>query len=315
MNAEHFSEWLRMRGHRVIQTEHSYWYNAGPRTMQAFPYHWVIEPEEEEIRSLILRNKLLAIRYSTPLSARLGCISYHVIYNGLVYSMEQLDRRTRQNVKKGLSNCVVEPISFERLSEEGWLLEKDTLARQNRQGATTRDEWQLMCDASAKTPGFEAWGALVDGTLGASLLTFRCDDCCEMIYQQCHRDFINERVNNALTYSVTQEMVARSEIKSIFYALHSLDAPPNIDEFKLRMGYQLKPLRQRVVIHPWLRFFATNGSCKLLSFLTRSGIRSVFLSKAEGMFRFYLQGLLPAEQQAWSPHLENEKLEYLDLCQ
>jgi hypothetical protein len=116
MNPEIFSEWLRRQGHQVIRTPSSYWFDAGPRVYQAFPYHWLIEPGEQELRALTVQHKIAALRYSTPLSASLGCASYHVVYTDPSYEIENLDRRSRQNIRKGLKNCQVEPITFERLA-------------------------------------------------------------------------------------------------------------------------------------------------------------------------------------------------------
>ena len=53
MNAEIFSEWLRRQGYIVVKTESSYWYDAWPRVFQAYPYHWVIQPEQAEINALL----------------------------------------------------------------------------------------------------------------------------------------------------------------------------------------------------------------------------------------------------------------------
>ena len=78
MNAETFAEWMRRQGHHVFRTASSYWYDAGPRVLQAFPYHWLITPDEKEIRDLMLRHGIAAVRYSTPLDfpdgmAKLSC--------------------------------------------------------------------------------------------------------------------------------------------------------------------------------------------------------------------------------------------------
>ncbi len=102
--------------------------------------------------------------------------------------------------------------------------------------------WRRRCMAAADLPGFEAWGALVDGRLVASLLTFQIDDWYELISQQCHRDYLNARVNNALAFVVTQTMISRTGNRSIFYTLQSLDAPASVDDFKFRMGYRPKPV-------------------------------------------------------------------------
>lgn len=307
MNAENFAEWLRRQGHFVIKSESSYWYNAGPRVMQAFPYHWLITPSEDEINTLMRKNKLMALRYSTKLDAPIGTISYHAVYEEPDYKIEDLDRRSRQNVRKGLNNCVVEPISFERLAEEGWELEKDTLDRQDREGQYGHEEWRNRCLAAGEIPGFEAWGAIINGELAASLLSFQSGDCCELIFQQSRRKYLNDRANNALTFFVSQTMSRRSDIHSIFYALHSLDAPPEIDEYKFRMNYKPKPVKQRVAFNPLITPFVTGFSHKVIKWLHDKRPQSRQLAKAEGLFRFYLQGKLPISRQDWPSHMESSK--------
>jgi len=311
MNPETFAEWLRRQGNQVVRTDSSYWYEASSRVYQAFPYHWLIQPAEDELSNFLRQEQAIGLRYSTPIEAPYGCISYHAIYDAETYTIEGLDRRSRQNIRKGLKNCTVEQISLERLAEEGWQLEVDTQDRQGSQVKQSEQTWRQRYLAAAELPGFEAWGALVDGKLAASLLTFQMDDCCEMISQQCLRDFLNARVNNALTFVVTQTMINRPDIRSIFYALHSLDAPASVDEFKFRMGYHAKPVRQRVVFHPWFNPLANGYLHKAMLGLTRRDPGSRTLAKVEGMLRFHLQGKRTLQDQDWPENLIDRKDELL----
>lgn len=299
MNADIFAEWLRRQGYKVARTPSSYWYEANAKVYQAFPYHWVIQPSEEELSALLRQNQAIALRYSAPIDNPLGCVSYHAVIDEPGYALEKLDRRSRQNIRTGLKNCTVENISLERLAEEGWELESDTADRQQREIASSQETWRRRYLSAADLPGFEAWGALVNGRLVASLLGFQCGDCFELISQQCHRDFLNIRVNNAVSFIATQNVNNRPEIKSIFYTLQSLDAPPSVDEFKFRMGYTAKPLRQRVVFHPWIPTEANGLTHAILVKLLKRDPGSRLLAKAEGMFRFYRQGLLPLAEQEW----------------
>ena len=73
MNADIFAEWLRIQGHNVVRTTSSYWYDASPRIYQAFPYHWLIQPTEIELLSLLRQKRAIALRYSTPIESPLGC--------------------------------------------------------------------------------------------------------------------------------------------------------------------------------------------------------------------------------------------------
>ena len=297
VSVEIFAEWLRRQGHDVQQSASSYWYSQGPRVYQAFPYHWLIHPAEEELREFLSRQKAIALRYSTSLDAAHGCLSYHAVYQRPCYGLEDLGQWARKNVRRGLRNCQVEPISFGRLAEDGWGLQLDTLERQGRRLKLSRETWTRRCLAAAGLPGFEAWGALLDGRLAASVITFEMGDWCYMLYQQCLHQYLQAHVNNAVSFVVTQRMISRPHIHSILYGLHSLDAPPSVDEFKFRMGYTAKPVRQRAVFHPWLRPVAVRASYAVVKALTRLRPGNPTLSKTEGMMRFFLHGRLPISEQ------------------
>jgi len=292
-----FAAWLRLQGHRVVQTESSFWVEAGPRIFQAFPYHCIIMPSEEEIRNLLVDNRSIAVRYSTPIDANAGIISYHVTYEKRNYSLETLPKKARYDVKKGLAISSVEPLSFLRLANEGWELRQETLVRQGRVGAENEKWWKKLCLSAENLIGFEAWGALVKGKMVASLIAFSCDDYFTILYQQSLTDFLPYSVNNALAYYVTAEVIKRPGSPRIFYGLHSLDAPPSVDAFKFRMGYSAKPVRQRVVFHPFLRPLIFPSIHTFIYKAHRLLPSSSILAKFEGILRFYLQGQQPLSMQ------------------
>jgi hypothetical protein len=298
MNVETFAEWLRRQGHRVYQTESSYWYDAGPRVLQAFPYHWLIQPSEKEIRSLMLKKGIISLRYSTPLDAPEGMVSYHVALHN-PYNLELLRSQARNGVKRGLENCKVEQISFDRLAEEGWISQQDTLDRQERLSSMSEAQWRRICLSAVDLPGFEAWAATVNGELAAALLTTRIDDTCYVPYALNLRQYMKLHVNNALFYSVSCDMLAREGVKEIFFSLHSLDAPESVNEFKFRMNFIPKPVRQRVVFHPWIKPAVNRHTYSTVVRLVKRRPENPFLAKAEGMLRFNLKGRLPLAKQDW----------------
>lgn len=313
MNTETFAEWLRRQGFHVIRTASSYWYNQGPRVYQAFPYHRCIQPTDEELREFLVKEKAVALRYSTPLEVSEGKISYHVVFEDNPYDLQTLSANARSKVRRGLKRCKVDQISVDVLADEGWGLLEDTLGRQGRLGGMNKSEWRQLCLAVEGLPGFEAWGALVEGRLAASILTTCIDGVCYMLYPQSHREHFSSYVNNALSYTVSNEMVSRPEIHTVFYGVHPLDAPSSMDEFKLRMGYKATPVRQRVVFHPLLEtlFNVTGTSC--VKYLLRCCPKSPIVRKAEGMLQFYADGKRSPNEQEWPECLESRKSEVLQL--
>lgn len=317
MNADTFAEWFHRRGYKVVRTDSSHWVNQGPRVYQAFPYHWVISPSREELSHLLNCHRAFAARYSTPLTAPVGAISYHCIMEKSKYNLTDLPRRARNAVRKGLRTLTVEPISFDRLARDGWQLRLETMQRQHRTGDENQAWWERMCQAADDLPGFEAWGAICQGRLVAALLAARCDECYTLLFQQSATKYLNSGANSVLAYIVTHQAIERAEITCVFYGLESLNASDDVDTFKLRMGYTAIPLRQRVVFNTVLSPFINYQVYRLIRSLARHYPTNSTLSKTEGMLRFYHNGrqsldhqVYPAALDGWSDEVRTGSIPF-----
>ena len=99
---------------------------------------------------------------------------------------------------------------------------------------------------------------------------------------------MRDHVNNALAFVVTQAAIANAEISSVCYGIQFLDASASVDEFKFRMGYVQKQVRQCVLFHPLLAPAINRVTHGLVKGLSRLMPGNRTLSKAEGMFRLSL---------------------------
>jgi hypothetical protein len=312
MTPDIYVEWLRRQGHHVIRSESSYWYDAGPRVFQAFPYHWLIHPSEDELAGFLTENRAIALRYSTTLDAGQGKVSYHVVCVDPGYDITILPRQARQNVRRGFENAVIERIPISRLANEGWTMRRDSLERQGRTGAETEKGWRRMCESAEGLPGFEAWAAISNGELAASFLAFQCEDWYTLPYEQSATASLESRINNAIFYSVTHEAINRPGVSGVFFCLHSLDAPHTVDQFKFRMGLTPRPVCQRVVFHPWLSPFLGKPSSLLVKKLVDLRPNSPSFAKLEGLYRFFLDGHIPPAEQDWPECLQACKSQLLE---
>ncbi len=310
VNIETFVEWIKRQGYQVVATPSSYWYEIRSHVFQAIPFHQVITPAQAELNLLLGEKRAVALRYSTPMEADEGKISYHVVNTDKSYDLAQFSRSSRYDVRKGLKYAGVEPISLSRLASEGWLLRQETIARQGRSGGESATWWERLCRSAEGLPGFDAWGAVRGPKLMASILTFTLDDCCVGLYQQCCAEALTTCVNNALTYSFTKEVLTRPGINQVFYGLHSLDADERLDKFKFRMGYVAKPVRQRVVFNRWMQLFLNGATYRVLKAARQRWPTQATLAKAEGMARFYLEGRKPLAEQIWPECVKEGRLEY-----
>jgi hypothetical protein len=310
MNPDTFAEWMRRQGHRVYRTQSSYWYDAGPHVLQAFPYHWIIQPSKEEIRGLMLRNNIISVRYSTPLEFPGGKASYHVVLKP-PYNMDMLKNQARNGVKHGLDHFKIERISFERLATEGWVLQQDTLARQCRLHSMTQKEWEHLCYSAKDLSGFEAWAAISGTELAGAVIICRIDDTFNVPYAMSHRKFLRDHVNNAIFYAVSCEMLGRDGVKNVFFTVQSLDAPASVDEFKFRMGLMPKAVCQHVNFHPWLTPFVTSSVRAWTTRQLKRDPSNCTMAKADGILRFYLEGKQDIAEQNWPDCLSEHKAKFL----
>lgn len=312
MNPMVFAEWLSRQGHHIVRTKSSYWSEVGPRAYQAFPFNWIIQPSEEELRELMQKYGILTLRYSAPLSSSEGMISYHTVLTG-PYGLDTLSSKARTAVRGGLKNFTVEPITFERLADEGWALQRDTLERQGRLKSMSQTEWERLCLAAKDLPGFEVWGAMYQGELAATDVAARVGDKYLLVYEQSNSKYMAKHVNNALVFTLCDNLLQRDEIKEIFLGLHSLDAPASVDAFKFQLGVKPRPVRQRVVFNPLIAPFINRTSYAVLDRVAKRFPQSNVFSKAEGMFRFYLEGKRPLLDQCWPACLDEYKEQALKL--
>jgi hypothetical protein len=266
--------------------------------LQAFPYHWLITPDEKEIRDLMLRHGIVSMRYSAPLDFPNGRVSYQVVLHK-PYELEMLRSQTRNGVKRGLEHFKVEQISFERLATEGWILQQDTLARQDRSRCMAQKEWELLCRSADGLPGFETWAAIYNNELAGAVIICRILDVFNVPYAMSHSRFLADHVNNAIFFAVSREMLGREGVSGIFFTVQSLDAPANVDEFKFRMGFEPKAICQRVDFHPLLNPFATPTVHAWTRKLLQRDPTNPLLTKAEGMLRFHVDGKRRSAEQSW----------------
>jgi len=301
MNAEVMAEWLRRQGRRVQQVAGSYWVELAPRIFQAFPYHRTLALDPRELHAVLRELRAIGVRFSVSTEACEGAISYHVVCANKTYSLEQLSGKARYDVRKGLSAFRVEPITPAHLAAEGWAVRTETLERQGRSRAENPSWWEQLCLSTDGLPGVECWGArdAASGLLCGSLIAVTCDDYFCILYQQSRTACMRLGVNNALSYVVTQAALSRPHIAEVFYGLHSLDAPGSVDEYKFRMGYTARPVRQRVAFHSWVAPLFNATSHRILLRLHEHFPDRPALAKAEGMVRLWLEGRKPLAEQSW----------------
>ena len=288
MQTNPFLEFLARQGHRIVETESCYWYDAQPGFYFYFPYNRLITPGRDELKRVLWRQPCIGIRYFTPVEC-FGKESFMIVCSDKSYDITSVDPHyARRQTRRGLEHFDIRQLEFKELAQLGISLNRDTLVRQGRDPRIYDEKkWQLYCSSADGLDGFEAWGAFSEKNLASFMVTFLMDDHFTILHQSSASEYLPLYPNNALVFYVTKLKLALPEINAVSYGPQSLDAPESLDTFKFRMGYKKKPMKQTIVFNPLVRPFINLFSYKLIQRLSAFRPVSDTFRKIEGIVRFY----------------------------
>lgn len=296
MNAAIFAEFLARQGHTILQTESCYWYDAQPGFYFYFPYHRLIEPSAEELRTLRRGRLFIGARFFVPPQTGVRN-SYLLVCDDKNYSLDSVDARyARRQTRRGLEHFEIRRVEFADLAESGLPLVQDTLTRQGRSRKTwDAARWRAYCLAADGLDGFEAWGAYREDQLAAFMITFLMEDHFTILHHSSATEFLPLYSNNALVYWVTKQKLSDPRISCVFYGPESLDAPESLDKFKFRMGFTTRPMDQKIVFNPLVKPLINPISQKMVQWLTERNPGSDLWRKLNGIIGFYRHTARPLE--------------------
>lgn len=282
---------MRAIGHHVVATPSAYWYDASRFFYLSAPPHRVYDPTADELRGVLRRPPCLGVRFAAPLHGG-GKLSYQIVCDNRVYGLDALSANVRSKIRRGLKRCAVGPVPFPVIARAGRRAHRDTLARQARDTPLAGAAWDRFWAAAAATHGFEGWGAWSGDVLAAFLVTVTFDEGVEFLLARSCSDELGAYPNNALIFTVAEEMLVRRGVPEITFGLESLEPVGPLDEFKFSMGFERRALRQRVVFHPLLRALLRRSPVRALvrRWTERRGPEAVFWRKAAGLLRFAEEG-------------------------
>ncbi len=288
LTAEGYARFLALQGYRVRSTTSLFWFEANRWFFLSAPHHREYRLQREELRSLFRSWGCLGARYAAPVDSAFGKLSYQIVLDDHSYGLERLSANVRSKVRRGLKRCRVCSADLIVLEREGWELHLETLRRQNREQAWTTDRWARFWSAARQTPGVEGWGAWVDGRLAAFLVTVRFEDAVEFLLSRSSTEERGAYPNNALIFTVAEEMLVRRRAPEITFGLESLEPVKPLDDFKFSMGFRPRPIRQVVVFHPLLQLLLARPRARaaVRRWVAHGELRNVFWRKAAGLLRF-----------------------------
>jgi len=291
MTVSEFAAFWSRQGCRTAKGAGTYWHTVRPSVFLSLPYERPIQPTRMELLKMLSFMPALVLRYPAPPS---GTEAHGGVFicDLKGYGYEALHPKARNQTRKALRDCVVQKMELTDVSELGYPLNQETWRRQGRiETGFTRERWQRYCEAARATPDMESWGAFVQGRLAAFVVCAVVERCYNILFQSCSSDMLRHCPNNALAFSVTKRALETPGVDRVCYGLKSVEDTGGLDHFKLGMGFSLRPLDEKFVLHPLLRAFLALGGRRAFEFGAAKCPSSDFWRKALAVTRVPKTGI------------------------
>jgi hypothetical protein len=258
------------QGSRVFEGDSCLWVEKRKFFLESVPPHLPVHLEFREAARLFLRGAA-AIRYTC--SEKEGTPTFEYICDDRNYGLDSLAADARRRVRRGIDSCAVEQLDFDRLAQEGCAINRSVLSRQGRSVhsfLTDESMWKSYMAVCQSLPFVEAYGALAKGKLCAFTLTVLVDEYAYLLHTHSHSDYLKFSPMNALFFMVTKTMLGRPSVNCVSQGLESFALRPDLERFKLAMGYRKRELTRRVVVNPLARpIFSRSGAWLMEKLLKR----------------------------------------------
>lgn len=256
-----YVKFLRTKGHRVIQTPSTVWIDVRPLIFQSTP-PFRLDPQIAQEADYVFHKTLaLACRYfevnavlpSGVDEKQEGTILY-LLYPP--YDLSCLHQKARNQTRRGLERVEVrrEPLN-EQIEDMAYRVYRDNVQRLGlfRTEKQIRLRWQTWTRSLKSTDCAEFWGAWTGEELVAFSVVVWTPWGVEIVLQRSLASALRLYPNNALVYTIAQDVFARGAALLSFGLQSFAGGRDGLHHFKVNMGFQAVPLVEHYTWHPIVR--------------------------------------------------------------
>lgn len=246
------ARFLELRGRRILKGCDALWYTVPGPFLMSLPYERILDPEPEELRRMIRNAGVLGVRF--PSQRWTGLESGLYVLHSRPYDIRSLHVKHRPRVRHALQHFEVRPAEKADLLEQGHTLNLATMARQGRYDPEfgERQRWERLVEAGFACPGISFPAVYSGPRLAAYMVTCREHRWLHILHQMSRQQDLPNFPNHLLTYAISEQAASDTSLEVVCYGYVPLFAADGLHEYKLRFGYDLKPHRSAIQLHPVL---------------------------------------------------------------
>ncbi len=234
-----------------------FWTRHESSSMMRRPTFHLEPPAPIEVSKVLWHGRVAIASYLIEPDERHPANAWLYTCTDQAYSLDKLAPAVRRNVRRGLKELKIVPLTTEQLFTNGVQAYCDTRRRAGLSDGTP-EAFHQNITTCARLPEVNFLGAWKDDQLAAFLTITEVEDWAEI---GCFsRDaLLHCRPNDALMYTVLSRYMVERGFRIVSYGLSSIQAESNaagLHRFKLKVGFEARPVYRAFVPHPLLRPFA-----------------------------------------------------------
>ena len=235
----------------------TFWARFDSGTMMRRPAFHLGPPTSHEIRQVLWRGRAAIASYLLEPDESHPANAWLYICTDQAYALEKFAPAMRRNVRRGLKELAIAPLTLEQVLAHGVHAFCDTRRRLGLSDGTP-ERFRRHFTGLAGLPERVYLGAWKDDQLVAFLSITEVDDWAEIDGCFSVDAFRHYRPNDTLMYSALSHYLVERKCHLVSYGLSSVQAKSNaagLHRFKMKVGFEARPVHRAFVPHPLLRPF------------------------------------------------------------
>jgi hypothetical protein len=254
-------------GFKIIEASSVNWLINDNGYAHSFPTLHKFNPEKTDI-DLALKSgcRFLLFRGDTPVNN-----TFEYVYKGDRYDLEMFDSKIRNQIRKGISSCIIRDVDYKSITTKGLDINIQTLNRQKRKIAylTDKEKWNKYIANYLNKKDIYIKGAYANDELIGYVIFIKLND--SYIIQHPFRNDVFSSLNpmNAILYNFINEIISTEKYIEITYGLASFEETHGLDKFKKGMLFSELPASRLAILSPFYSFIFNYTLSSFLRFLNK----------------------------------------------
>jgi hypothetical protein len=259
--SEYAADLVRSGTRIVSGAPGTFWATHESAALMRRPIFLLTRPSTHEVHHALWSGRAAIASYLQEPDERHPANAWLYLCTDHSYSLENLGSATRRNVRRGLGELAIAPLTAEDVLAHGADAFCDTRRRAGLSDGTP-EVFRRLYAAYARLPEYAFLGAWKDGQLAAFLTITEVEDWVEI--GDCSMDaLLQYRPNDTLLYCALSHYLVERGCRVASFGVSTIQSTNDdagLHRFKLKLGFEAVPVHRAFVPHPFLRPFTNRAT-------------------------------------------------------